>query len=77
MILHWDAGTLVLEGVGPDEVPDDFVWDERVGRARAPAHAYYAFVMDLHRRGVPLDDRGVDDARAYYASRIDGYSKSK
>ena len=27
--------------------------------------------------GVPLDDRGVDDARAYYASRIDGYSKSK
>jgi predicted TIM-barrel fold metal-dependent hydrolase len=57
MILHWDAGTLVLEGVGPDEVPDDFVWDERVGRARAPAHAYYAFVMDLHRRGVPLDDR--------------------
>lgn len=61
MILHWDAGTLVLEGVGPDEVPDDFVWDERVGRARAPAHAYYAFVMDLHRRGVPLDDR----ARAY------------
>ena len=26
--------------------------------------------------GVPLDDRGVDDARAYYASRIDGYAKS-
>ncbi|HMV66785.1 MAG TPA: DEAD/DEAH box helicase family protein [Myxococcota bacterium] len=59
--LHWDAGTLVLDGPGPDELPEGFVWDPRVQRARGPGGAYHRLVLDLHRAGAAY----ADHARAY------------
>lgn len=59
--LHWDAGTIVLEGPGPEELPEGFVWDPRVMRARGPGAAYHRLVLDLHRSGAAY----VDKARAY------------
>ena len=60
--LRFDAGTLVLDGPGPDaEVPAGLRWDERVGRWRAPASAYRRVVSELVRGGVAFEDA----ARAY------------
>lgn len=59
--LRFDRGTLVLDGFPADEVPEGFVWDERVQRHRGVASRYPALVLDLHRRKVPY----VDEARAY------------
>jgi superfamily II DNA or RNA helicase len=59
--LFFDAGTLVLEGVGPDDLPESFVWDARIARARGPASCYHKVVLDLHRSGQPFED----NARAY------------
>lgn len=56
--LRYDGGTLVLDGPGPDEVPEGFAWDPRIRRCRAPAIAYAKFV-EAHR------ERTEDRARAY------------
>lgn len=56
--LRFDGGTLVLDGPGPEELPDGFSWDPRVRRGRAPAEEYARFVQ-AHR------DRFEDRARAY------------
>jgi superfamily II DNA or RNA helicase len=63
IVLRFDAGTLVLDGVAreADGVPASFRWDERVGRWRAPAHAYRHVVKELVKRGAAYEDR----ARAY------------
>ena len=62
MVLRFDEGTLVLEGAaGPDAVPPQFVWDERVSRWRAPALAYRDVVQELTHRAAHFDDR----ARGY------------
>lgn len=61
-VLSFDEGTLLLDGAaGPDDVPPQFVWDERVSRWRAPALGYRDVVAHLTRSGVAFDDR----ARAY------------
>lgn len=56
--LSFDAGTLVLDGLAAsDDVPEGFVWDDRVRRWRAPALAYRAVVEELLRRKVAFEDR--------------------
>ncbi len=60
-VLHFDAGTLLLEGFPDEEVPEGFVRDPRVNLWRAPAIRYHDVALDLHRRKVPWEDR----ARAY------------
>ena len=63
VVLSFDAGTLVLDGVGRESaVPAQFRWDERVLRWRAPALAYRHVVREFIRRRVPYTDR----ARAYH-----------
>jgi superfamily II DNA or RNA helicase len=57
--LRFDGGTLVLDGPGPDALPEGFTWDGRIRRGRAPAIRYGGFVDS--RRGTPFEDR----ARAY------------
>lgn len=64
--VRFEGGTLVLDGAGPDALPEGFVWDGRIGRARAPAHRYAELVETCRARGLPLEDR----ARAY--ARLDG-----
>lgn len=58
--LRFQAGTLLLEGFPPDEVPDGFVHDPRVGLPRGPAIAYADVVLDLHRAGLPYTDEARD-----------------
>src|SRR2546423_999599 len=63
VVLSFDAGTLVLEGVGRDSfVPAQCRWDERVLRWRAPALAYRHVIKEFIRRKIPYTDR----ARAYH-----------
>ncbi|MFZ5481546.1 MAG: DEAD/DEAH box helicase family protein [Myxococcota bacterium] len=59
--LRFEGGTLVLDGPGPDALPEGFAWDGRIGRARAPAHVYGALVDALRDGEVQLEDR----AKAY------------
>lgn len=56
--LRFDGGTLVLDGPGPDDLPEGFLWDARIGRGRAPALVYARFVEAFRGR---FEDR----ARAY------------
>ena len=60
-VLRFDSGTLLLEHFPPDEVPEGFVSDHRVGLPRAKAIHYHRVVLDLYRRKIPYDER----ARAY------------
>ncbi|HEX8636039.1 MAG TPA: DEAD/DEAH box helicase family protein [Pyrinomonadaceae bacterium] len=64
IVLRFDAGTLLLDGVGRDaaDVPAAFRWDERVLRWRAPALSYRHVVKALTRGGVVF----ADEARAYH-----------
>jgi superfamily II DNA or RNA helicase len=64
--LRFDGGTLVLDGPGPDALPDGFVWDGRIRRARGPANQYAALVEALRDGDVKLEDR----AKAY--NKLDG-----
>ncbi len=59
--LRFDRGTLVLEHFPEAEWPAEARFDPRVSLPRAPANAYHAIVLDLHRRGIPYDDQ----ARGY------------
>ncbi len=60
-VIRYQAGTLLLEGFPPEEVPSAFVYDPRVKLPRGQAIHYAALVLDLHRRQIPY----VDEARAY------------
>jgi len=64
--LRFDAGTLILEGVGRDangvNVPRAFVWDERIRRWRAPAHKYRQVFAELVRANIAH----TDEARDYH-----------
>lgn len=60
-ILRYDSGTLLLDGFPADEVPSDFVFDERIKRWRAPAARYAEVALDLHRSKVAY----TDEARKY------------
>jgi superfamily II DNA or RNA helicase len=65
VVLRFEAGTLLLDGVGPESsvgVPSAFRWDERVMRWRAPAWSYRHVVRELIRQGTPYED----EARAYH-----------
>ncbi|MCB9766348.1 MAG: DEAD/DEAH box helicase [Alphaproteobacteria bacterium] len=59
--VRFDRGTLVLDGVGADALPEGFVWDDRVGCPRAEARRYHDVVLRLHRARTPYTDK----ARAY------------
>lgn len=59
--LRYDLGTLVLEGAGPDDLSEGFVWDVRFGCARGPGHRYAQLVAYARTAGIEL----VDEARAY------------
>jgi superfamily II DNA or RNA helicase len=64
VVLRFDAGTLLLDGVGPESVgvPSVFRWDERVMRWRAPAWSYRHAVTELVRQQTSYEDQ----ARAYH-----------
>jgi superfamily II DNA or RNA helicase len=55
--LRFEGGTLVLDGPGPDALPEGFTWDPRIGRARGPASRYGALVEELRAGSVTLEDR--------------------
>jgi superfamily II DNA or RNA helicase len=59
--LRFDAGTLLLHGLGRDALPPGVLWDERVGLGRAPAALYHDLVLRLRDDGATLQD----EARAY------------
>ena len=61
VIVRFDRGTLLLDGVDADSMPSGFVWDDRVRRPRGEARLYYDTVLALHRAGTPYRD----DARAW------------
>ncbi|HJN77679.1 MAG TPA: DEAD/DEAH box helicase family protein [Myxococcota bacterium] len=56
VIVRWNRGTLVLEGVSPQAMPPGFVWDDRVRRPRGEARLYHDTVLALHRAGTPYRD---------------------
>lgn len=56
-LVRFDRGTLLLEHFPPSELPEGFVHDPRVGLPRGRASRYHDVLLDLHRRGVPYDDR--------------------
>jgi hypothetical protein len=64
--LRFDAGTLVLEGLGStDTAPPGASWDERVRRYRAPAWRYRELVTHLTRAARAGGRPFEDDARRY------------
>jgi len=60
-LVRFDQGTLVLEDFPATQIPDGFVFDERVQRWRGPGIRYHDVVMELHRSKQPYRD----EARAY------------
>jgi superfamily II DNA or RNA helicase len=65
VVLRFDAGTLLLDGIGPEsggDVPSAFRWDERVMRWRAPAWSYRHVVRELIRKQTTYED----EARRYH-----------
>ena len=66
--LRFDRGTLLLRGPSEGDVAtlgEGFLWDARVGAARAPANRYAALVEALRAREVAF----TDEARSY--NRLD------
>lgn len=66
--LRFDRGTLLLRGPSEGDVAtlgEGFLWDARVGAARAPANRYAALVEALRAREVAF----TDEARGY--NRLD------
>ena len=55
--VRFEGGTLVLDGVQADTLPDGFVWDPRIRRGRAPANRYGALVEWARAAGHELEDR--------------------
>src|ERR1700690_2155988 len=53
--LHFDRGTLRLDGAGAETLPT-VVWDERVAGWRAPAHRYASIVAHAASTGLVLRD---------------------
>lgn len=56
VVVRWDRGTLLLDGVTRDAMPAGFVWDDRVRRPRGEGCAYYDTVLGLHRDRTPYRD---------------------
>lgn len=70
LTLRFDAGTLVVDTDTRDEaaaldLPDPCVFDDRIGRWRAPADAYRAVFAWLHRQSQTGAITYADEARAY------------
>ena len=67
LVLHFDDGTLLLEGAEQhlDLLGDLCVWDSRVQRHRAQASAYAAILRQVHGK-IPYTDK----ARAYRPVRL-------
>lgn len=62
-LLRFHDGTLVVEGARLEELPPEFVWDDRVGAPRGPARCYADVVLGAAARGQPIEDQ----ARKYLA----------
>jgi superfamily II DNA or RNA helicase len=63
MIIRFDAGTLVLDGVDRSaSLPPAFKWDDRVQRWRAPALSYRQIITEMIRQKLPHKD----EARQYH-----------
>ena len=56
IIVRWDRGTLLLEGMDRASMPAGFVWDDRVHQPRGDGSLYYQTVLGLHRSGAPYQD---------------------
>jgi superfamily II DNA or RNA helicase len=63
--VRFEDGTLVVDGLPLDALPDGFQHDPRIGLPRGPACAYHPLVTLLHRQKLPYDDV----ARKYAALR--------
>jgi superfamily II DNA or RNA helicase len=67
--LTFDAGTLVLEHLDAkapaEHIPPSCLWDDRVGRYRAPAYTYRDVVTHLTRSSQNGGPALVDQARRY------------
>lgn len=59
--LRYQDGTLTVEGARVDDLPADFVDDDRVGHPRGPAWRYAELVLGARAAGQPLQD----EARAF------------
>jgi superfamily II DNA or RNA helicase len=70
LTLRFDAGTLVVDTDTRDaaaglRLPDESVFDDRIGRWRAPADAYRSLFAWLHRQSEAGHLTYTDEARAY------------
>lgn len=59
--VRFHAGSLVVEGARPEELPDGFRYDDRVGWPRGPAWRYPELVLKARAESRPLQD----EARVY------------
>lgn len=78
--LHFDGGTLVLDGPEADALPPGFSWDPRISRARALASQYGEFIEGARARGIAVDDRArayarLDDLRHLSSRTARGYQE--
>jgi superfamily II DNA or RNA helicase len=73
VVLRFDRGTLVLEGLPEAEMPAGFAYDPRVQVWRAPASCYRGALAVLHRRGAPYEDQARQYevlGRSHHLSRV-------
>ena len=60
-VLSWEAGTLLLSGVPENQLPPNYTFDTRVGKARALARHYASTILHFQALSQEIDDR----ARSY------------
>ena len=54
--LRFHAGSLVVEGASPEELPEGFRLDDRIGAPRGPAWLYPELVLGARKRGIAVED---------------------
>lgn len=54
--IRFHGGTLLVEGAKPEELPDGFQFDDRVGACRGPAHSYAQVVLQAMAEDRPFTD---------------------
>lgn len=57
----FDRGTLLLDNVPKEAMPQGFTWDDRVRKPRADARLYHSLILHYHSLKLPYEDK----ARAY------------
>ena len=58
--IQFDGGTLIVQQVPANFLPDSFVFDDRIRAFRGPAIAYHALILALHRAQFAIDDQARD-----------------